>query len=110
MTYALLWMRNSASYPQDAIAIDAGGEIEAAINNAGEGAVFCLKNGIYRMQALRPRARQHFYSEAATILNGSRLLIDVPREDRYWVARSQPQLAPRHWRMPAQRSSLRSAR
>jgi parallel beta-helix repeat protein len=86
----------SASCPQDAIAIEPGVSIEAAITKGGEGAVFCLKNGIHRMQAVRPQARQHFYGEGATILNGSRLLTAFEREDRYWVASSQPLIAPKH--------------
>jgi hypothetical protein len=86
----------SASCPSGAIAVEPGASIQAAIDSAGEGAVFCLKNGIHRVQAVHPRAGQHFYGEGATILNGSRLLTDFKREDRYWVARSQPLSAPRH--------------
>ncbi len=86
----------SASCPGDAIAIEPGASIEAAVAAAADGAVFCLKNGIHRAQAVRPRPRQHFNGEDATILNGSRLLTAFQREDRYWVASSQPQGAPKY--------------
>jgi hypothetical protein len=86
----------SATCPRGAIAIEPGASIQAAVAAAADGAVFCLKNGIHRAQAVRPRPRQHFNGEGATILNGSRLLTAFQREDRYWVASSQPQRTPRH--------------
>jgi hypothetical protein len=58
--------------------------------------VFCPKNGIHRAPAVRPRPRQHAYREGATILNGSRPLTAFQREDRYWVASSQPLSAPKY--------------
>jgi hypothetical protein len=83
----------SASCPRDAIAIEPGASIQATVDLAGEGAVFCLKNGVHEVQAVRPRAGQSFYGEGATILNGSRLLTDFQREGRYWD--SQPAF-PKH--------------
>ena len=58
---------NSSSCPHDAIAIEPGVSIQAAVDLAGEGAVFCLKNGIHRAQAVRPRPRQRFYGEGETV-------------------------------------------
>ena len=86
----------SASCPREAIAVEPGASIEAMVVRAGAGAVFCLKNGIHRAQAIRPRPRQRFYGEGRTILNGSRLVADFSREGRYWVASSQFRPGPKH--------------
>ena len=75
-----------SSCPANAIAVGPGASIQAAVDRAGEGAVFCLKSGIYRAQTVQPRARQRFYGERHTVLNGSRLLVDFRRDGRYWVA------------------------
>ena len=85
---------NSSSCPFDGIAIEPGASIQAAVDHAGEGAAFCLKNGVHRAQAVRPRAGQSFYGEGATVLNGSRPLTDFQREGRYWVASSQLRAGP----------------
>jgi hypothetical protein len=73
--------------PARAIVLTPGISIQAAIDRAGDGAAFCLKPGLYRMQAVRPKPRQGFYGESRAILNGSRLLTTFAREERYWVAR-----------------------
>jgi hypothetical protein len=86
----------SSSCPLDATAIEPGASIQARVDSAGEGAAFCLKNGVHRAQAVRPRARQLFYGEGSTVLNGSRLLDGFRREERYWVTDSQLQRVPRH--------------
>jgi hypothetical protein len=87
---------HNASCPRDAIAVEPGASIEATVELADDGAVFCLKNGIHRAQAVRPRPRQRFYGEGRTILNGSQLVADFTREGRYWVASSQFQPGPKH--------------
>ncbi|KWV55987.1 hypothetical protein AS156_05090 [Bradyrhizobium macuxiense] len=81
--------------PAGAIAIEAGASIQAAVDRAGDGAAFCLKNGTHRAQAIRPRARQRFYGEGRTILNGSRLITEFRQENGYWVAGNQHQLGRR---------------
>src|SRR5258706_15663129 len=73
---------NSSSCPFDAIAVEPGNSIQAAVDFAGDGAVFCLKKGIHRAQAVRPRAGQLFYGESETVLNGSRLVDGFRREER----------------------------
>ena len=78
-----------APCPPAAIGIEPGASIQAAVDSAGEGAAFCLKNGTHRMQAVRPRSGQSFYGEGRTVMNGSRLLADFGREGRYWVASGQ---------------------
>lgn len=87
---------NSSSCPVGAIAIEPGGSIQAAVDSAGEGGVFCLKKGIHRAQAVRPRAGQLFYGESEAVMNGSQLLEGFTRENRYWVANSQLQRVPKH--------------
>lgn len=72
--------------PANAITVETGASIQSAVDRAGDGAVFCLKRGVHRAQTVRPRARQRFYGERGTVLNGSRLLTDFRRDGRYWVA------------------------
>ena len=87
---------NSSSCPLDAIAVEPGNSIQAAVDLSDEGAAFCLKKGIHRAQAVRPRAGQLFYGEGETVLNGSQLLDGFWREERYWVANSRLQRVPKH--------------
>jgi parallel beta helix pectate lyase-like protein len=76
----------NAPCPPGAIPISPGIWIQAEVDHAGSGATFCLKNGIHRVQAIRPRPGQSFHGEGRTILSGSRLLTSFRREDGYWVA------------------------
>lgn len=71
--------------------MEPGVSIQAAVDRAGEGAAFCLKNGIHRMQVIRPRSHQSFHGEGQTVLNGSRLLTALTRDGHYWVASGQEQ-------------------
>ncbi len=75
-----------APCPPGAIAVPPGASIQAAVDRAGEGAAFCLKNGVHRMQVIRPKPRQSFHGEGRTVLNGSRRLTAFSREGLYWVA------------------------
>src|SRR5215218_5541381 len=86
----------SSACPVNAIAIAPGAAIQAVIDVAEDGAAFCLKNGIHRTQAIRPRPKQRFHGEGRTVLNGSRLLTGFDREGDYWLASTQLQLRPRH--------------
>src|SRR5262245_31554460 len=87
---------SASSCPPRAIPVEPGSSIQAAVDRFSEGAVFCLKKGIHRAQAVRPRAGQRFYGEGEVVLNGSRLVDGFRREERFWVASSQLQLVPRH--------------
>jgi hypothetical protein len=78
-----------ASTPATAGVRDALVSIQAALDHAGDGAAFCLKKGIHRVQVVRPKPKQSFYGENQAILNGSRLLTTFVREGRYWVAEGQ---------------------
>jgi Right handed beta helix region/O-Antigen ligase len=82
--------------PPSAIPVAAGASIQDAVDRAGDGAVFCLKNGTHRMQAVRPRQGQSFHGEGRTVLNGSRLITEFIREGRYWVVTGQPQRGRKH--------------
>ncbi|MCA6122018.1 right-handed parallel beta-helix repeat-containing protein [Bradyrhizobium sp. WSM 1704] len=84
--------------PPGAIAVEPGAAIQPAVERAGEGAAFCLKNGIHRVQAVRPKSGQTFSGEGQTILNGSRLLTAFSRDGRYWVASGQDQRGQKHGR------------
>jgi hypothetical protein len=81
--------------PPQSINVNPGQSIQTAVERYGNGAVFCLKNGIHRVQIVRPRNGQTFVGEGMTILNGSRLLTDFNRVGRYWVARRQKQVGRR---------------
>jgi hypothetical protein len=72
--------------PAGAIDVAPGAPIQATVEHAREGAVFCLKNGVHRVQVIRPKGNQRFYGEGGTILNGSRLLTSFGRDEHYWVA------------------------
>ena len=87
---------NNSSCPLGAIAVEPGSSIQSTVDGSGEGAVLCLKQGIHRAQAIRPRARQMFYGETGTILNGSLPVNGFARETNYWVAKSRLQRVPRH--------------
>ena len=66
-----------APCPLGAIAVEPGASIQAAVDSAGDGAVFCLKNGMHRAQVVRPRTGQSFYGEGRSVLNGSKLLTNL---------------------------------
>ena len=70
--------------------------IQAAVDFAGDGAVFCLKNGIHRAQAVRPRPGQRFYGEGQTVLNGSRLLTGFRREEALLGGEQPTPARPKH--------------
>src|SRR5258708_21187275 len=79
----------ASSCPSNAIAVVPGSSIQEAVEGAADGAVFCLKSGIHRGQAIRPRPGQRFYGEDQTVLNGSQLLTGFRRDGDYWVVDSQ---------------------
>ncbi len=87
---------NGSPCPRNAIAIEPGTLIQVAVDRAGDGAAFCLRNGVHRSQAVRPRPGQRFYGEGRTILNGSRLLTGFTREEGYWAVSSHLPRRPAH--------------
>ncbi len=93
--------------PPGAIAVAPGVSIQAAVDRAGDHAVFCLKNGVHRLQVIRPRTGQSFHGEGRAVLNGSRLLTTFKREGRNWVASGQQQRGRRHGRCMSQTPACR---
>ena len=86
-----------------------GSSIQAAVDQAGANAAFCLKNGVHRMQVVRPLDGQSFYGEGGTILNGSRLLTEFTREGSY-LGRERPDATRAEARrVPEDRAGLRPA-
>jgi hypothetical protein len=79
----------TSSCPTNAVAIAPGALIQEVVDRAGENAVLCLKSGVHRAQAIRPRSGQRFYGEGHTVLNGSRQLTDFKRQGDYWTAKLQ---------------------
>jgi hypothetical protein len=63
--------------PPGAIAVEPGASIQTAVDRAGDGAAFCLKNGIHRMQATRRKPGQSFYGEGQTVLNDPAVVMSV---------------------------------
>jgi hypothetical protein len=93
---AVLLGANTSPCHRDAIPVEPGASIQTAVDFAGDGAVFCLKNGVHRAQAVRPRARQRFYGEGRTVLNGSSLVTAFTREEGYWTASAELRGGSRH--------------
>lgn len=89
LTTAPLGAGNNLRCPADALPVAPGQSLQAAIDAAPAGASFCLKNGVHRMQAARPKSAQRFYGDGHTVLNGSRLVTGFSREEAYWVAEGQ---------------------
>jgi len=93
---AALFEAGSSSCSPDAIEVEPGASIQAAVDFAGDGAAFCLKNGTHRAQEVRPRPRQRFQGEGRTILSGSQLLTGFWREGNYWTVSTPLRRAPKH--------------
>jgi len=87
---------DDARCPSDAIAVEPGTLIQIVADRAGAGASLCLKNGIHRAQAVRPLAKQKFYGEGRSVLNGSRVLTGFRREESFWVLNIALQRSRKH--------------
>jgi hypothetical protein len=87
---------SAGSCPSLAIEIAPGQPIQDAVDRAAEGAVFCLKAGVHRLQEVRPKSRQSFHGERGAVLNGARAITSFERDGPYWVATGQNQRYPRH--------------
>ena len=85
-----------AACPAGAISLPVGSNIGQRAQAAPEGAVFCIRTGIHRLQQVRPRDRQKFYGEAGAIMNGAQRITRFEREGVYWVATGQTQRGIRH--------------
>lgn len=91
LTLILTTCANSA-----VITLQAGDDIQAAVDAAPEGALFVLEPGIYRQQRFTPKDRQQFTGQPGAILNGAMLLTDWRNHGDYWIEPSVPEpLQPR---------------
>lgn len=77
--------------PSRAIEIRPGQPIQSAVDEAKEGAVFCIKAGVHRLQEVVPKSGQSFHGEGRALLSGARLIKTFERDSRYWVATGQTQ-------------------
>src|SRR5262249_57050143 len=53
--------------PPGAIAVEPGASVQTAVDSAGEGAAFCLKSGVHRVQARRPPPGQRLHRQAGPL-------------------------------------------
>ncbi len=81
----------STACPAQAIRVSPGARIQDAVDRAPPGASFCLTAGRHRMQVVIPRARQSFFGEPGTILDGSRPLTEFKPDGPFWRAAGQPE-------------------
>lgn len=80
-----------AACPAQAIRVSPGARIQDAVDRAPPGASFCLAAGRHRMQMVTPRARQSFFGEPGTVLDGSRRITDFRPDGPFWRAAGQPE-------------------
>lgn len=77
--------------PENAIVLHPGDDIRGAVQAGGEGAVFWLEAGVYRLQQIEPLDGQTFLGASGAVLNGSRLLTEFTQVDGHWAAEGQTQ-------------------
>ncbi len=58
--------------PPGAVVVEPKASIQAAVDRADEGAAFCLKNGVHRLQVIRPRRGQRFHATSPKYVRCSR--------------------------------------
>lgn len=71
--------------PPGSVEISPGTPIQEEIEKAGENATICLRQGIHRLQEVRPLAGQSFHGEKGAIMNGARLITEFEKEGRFWT-------------------------
>lgn len=72
--------------PRAAVDVWPGRLNQKLVERHGEGATFCLKNGIHRLAVIRPLQEQKFHGEGQSILVGTQILPDFKHQDGFWVA------------------------
>ena len=77
--------------PPGAIDVPVGASLQALVDGAQPGAVFCIKPGIHRGQSVNPKPDQQFIGEPGSILNGSAPLTQFRRGGTSWLAGNQNQ-------------------
>ena len=96
--------------PPGAVVVEPGASIQAALDRADEGAAFCLKNGVHRLQVIRPKRGQRFHGEGRTVLNGSRFLTTFSREGPILGGEWAKAARQEKWPLRQRRSCLQSPR
>ena len=86
------------SCPVQSIEIRPGQPVQSFVDKSAEGAVFCLRSGIYRLQQVIPKNGQSFYGEDGTVLSGAREIEKFERDGPFFVATGQTQAHARQGR------------
>src|SRR5258707_12181568 len=71
---------NLSLCPDRAIGVSPAQQIQRIVDAEREGAVFCLKAGVHRLQEVVPKNGQSFHGEDGTVLSGARLVDSFERE------------------------------
>ncbi len=98
-----------AAWPRDAVMLNPGDDIQAAIDAHGVATTFHLSAGVYRIQSVIPKDDDFFVGDDGAILNGANVLTQFDRDGALYVAR-QPAHRSQYadpWRM--QQWAIRAA-
>jgi len=71
--------------PPGSILVPLGASIQAIVEKAPPGAIFCIAAGIHRAQLIIPKDRQFFIGQPGAVLNGAELITDFRRKGDVWV-------------------------
>lgn len=64
-------------FPGDAVAIDPGESIQAAVNAHAEGTTFVIKAGVHRQQLIKPKNGMSFLGEPGAVLDGENVTMQA---------------------------------
>jgi Right handed beta helix region len=87
---------DAGSCPTGAIAVGVGASIQPIVDAAPEGAAFCIKSGVHRLQTILPKNRQKIFGAGGAVMNGARLLDRFARSGPFWVAQGPAARVPDH--------------
>lgn len=76
--------------PPNAVTLNPGDDIQAAVDAHGQDIVFHLTAGIYRIQSITPKSGDAFIGDDGAELNGANVLTQFDTEGALYVARNQP--------------------
>lgn len=79
------------SPPANAVYIQPGTDIQAAVDASPAGTFFVIQAGIHRMQSVNPKDGDVFQGENGARLNGSRVLTDFVQQGSYYFVSGQTQ-------------------
>src|SRR5690349_18196719 len=72
--------------PAAQVALHAGDDVAAIVEQSPAGTEFRFQAGTYRLQSIVPKPGDSFVGEPQAILNGARLLTQFSRSGRFWTA------------------------